>query len=189
MTLQLLKDVFIWAILFPGLDVLTAILTKKMFKIPSLYSPTVNVLLLEALHEKCPNTEFFLVRIFPYSDQEKPSIGTLFTQYGVQGTQIFLLKLLTFQRCWLGAREVSWVVRFVLRNILKSLQKRKLKTETFFCCSNKITLCTIPLGEFNQSCFSRKIHSLMQRKTALCLYLHEEMNKSITHRKYGLYSI
>ena len=81
------------------------------------------------------------------------------------------------------------LVRFVLRNILKSLQKRKLKTETFFCCSNKITLCTIPLGEFNQSCFSRKIHSLMQRKTALCLYLHDEMNKSITHRKYGLYSI
>ena len=69
------------------------------------------------------------------------------------------------------------------------LTKRKLKTETFFCCSNKITLCTIPLGEFNQSCFSRKIHSLMQRKIALCLYLHDEMNKSITHRKYELYSI
>ena len=40
-----------------------------------------------ALHEKCPNTEFFLVRIFPHSDwirenmdQKKLRIWTLFTQ-------------------------------------------------------------------------------------------------------------
>ena len=34
------------------------------------------------LREKCqcPNTEFFLVRIFLYSDQKKPRIWTLFTQ-------------------------------------------------------------------------------------------------------------
>ena len=41
----------------------------------------------EALREKCSNTEFFLVRIFPYSvriwentDQKKLRIGTLFMQ-------------------------------------------------------------------------------------------------------------
>ena len=34
----------------------------------------------EALREKCPNTEFFLVRIFPNSDQKKLRIGTLFMQ-------------------------------------------------------------------------------------------------------------
>ena len=32
------------------------------------------------LHEKCPNTEFFLIRIFLYSDQKKLHIWTLFTQ-------------------------------------------------------------------------------------------------------------
>ena len=32
------------------------------------------------LPEKCPNTEFFLVRIFPHSDQKKLRIWTLFTQ-------------------------------------------------------------------------------------------------------------
>ena len=42
----------------------------------------------EALREKCPNTEFFLVRIFPYSariwentEQKKLRIGTLFMQW------------------------------------------------------------------------------------------------------------
>ena len=29
----------------------------------------------------CPNTEFFLIRIFPYWDQKKLRIWTLFTQY------------------------------------------------------------------------------------------------------------
>ena len=40
-----------------------------------------------SLYEKCPNTEFFLVRIFPYSvrmrenkDQQKLRIWSLFTQ-------------------------------------------------------------------------------------------------------------
>ena len=44
------------------------------------------------LREKCPNKEFFLVRIFPYSvrlrentDQKKPRIWTLFTQCTSQG--------------------------------------------------------------------------------------------------------
>ena len=32
------------------------------------------------LREKCPTTEFFLVRIFPHSDQKKLPIWTLFTQ-------------------------------------------------------------------------------------------------------------
>ena len=32
------------------------------------------------LREKCPNTEFLLVRIFLYSDQKKLRIWTLFTQ-------------------------------------------------------------------------------------------------------------
>ena len=31
--------------------------------------------------EKCPNTEFFLVRIFLYSDRKKLRIWTLFTQW------------------------------------------------------------------------------------------------------------
>ena len=34
-----------------------------------------------SLREKCPNTEFFLVRIFPHSDQKKLRIWTLFTQW------------------------------------------------------------------------------------------------------------
>ena len=32
------------------------------------------------LREKCPNTEFFLIGIFLYSDQKKLRIWTLFTQ-------------------------------------------------------------------------------------------------------------
>ena len=32
------------------------------------------------LREKCPNMEFFLVRIFPHSDQKKLCLWTLFTQ-------------------------------------------------------------------------------------------------------------
>ena len=36
--------------------------------------------ILKSLCEKCPNTEFFLVRIFPYSAQKKLRIWTLFTQ-------------------------------------------------------------------------------------------------------------
>ena len=43
-------------------------------------------LALKALREKCPNTEFFLVRIFPHSvrenmDQKELRIWTLFTQW------------------------------------------------------------------------------------------------------------
>ena len=34
-----------------------------------------------ALHEKCPNTEFFLVCIFLYLDQKKLCTWTLFTQW------------------------------------------------------------------------------------------------------------
>ena len=44
-----------------------------------------------ALCEKCPNTEFFLVRIFPYpvrirenTDQKNLRIWTLFTQCSLQ---------------------------------------------------------------------------------------------------------
>ena len=33
-----------------------------------------------SLREKCPNTEVFLVRIFPNSDQKKLRIWTLFMQ-------------------------------------------------------------------------------------------------------------
>ena len=38
-----------------------------------------------SLREKCPNTEFFLVRIFQWSDQKKLRIWTLFTQYTWSG--------------------------------------------------------------------------------------------------------
>ena len=34
-----------------------------------------------SLREKCPNTKFFLVRIFLYSDQKKLHIWTLFMQW------------------------------------------------------------------------------------------------------------
>ena len=44
--------------------------------------------MLPTLREKCPNTEFFLVRIFLYSDQKQLHIGTLFTYYNA-------MKLLT----------------------------------------------------------------------------------------------
>ena len=37
-------------------------------------------LMYQALREKCRNTEFFMVRIFLYSDQEKLRIWILFTQ-------------------------------------------------------------------------------------------------------------
>ena len=40
----------------------------------------MNQLKTESLCEKCPNTGFFLVRIFSYSDQKKLLILTLFTQ-------------------------------------------------------------------------------------------------------------
>ena len=36
-----------------------------------------------SLREKCPNTEFFLVSIFPYLDQKKLLIWTLFTQRSI----------------------------------------------------------------------------------------------------------
>ena len=49
-----------------------------------------------ALREKCPNTEFFLVRILLYSvriqenaDQKKLRIWTLFTQWGIFSTAIY----------------------------------------------------------------------------------------------------
>ena len=42
--------------------------------------PNVKKPLKEPLREKCPKTEFFLVRIFPYSDQKKLRIWTLFMQ-------------------------------------------------------------------------------------------------------------
>ena len=49
---------------------------------------SANILSRQTLHEKCPNTEFFLVRIFLYSvriqentDQKKLRIWTLFTQW------------------------------------------------------------------------------------------------------------
>ena len=35
---------------------------------------------LSTLRKKCPNMEFFLVRIFPHLDQKKLRIWTLFTQ-------------------------------------------------------------------------------------------------------------
>ena len=38
-------------------------------------------LLIETLRQKCPNTEFLLVRIFLYLDQKKLRIWTLFTQW------------------------------------------------------------------------------------------------------------
>ena len=63
------------------------------FKDLKLYASAVNLSseitfsISDALHENCPNTEFFLVRIFLYlfriqenKDQKKPRIWTLFTQ-------------------------------------------------------------------------------------------------------------
>ena len=54
----------------------------------------------KSLREKCPNTEFFLVRIFLYLDwiqknvdQKKLRIWTLFTQWIVHGTLSTLLNL------------------------------------------------------------------------------------------------
>ena len=38
------------------------------------------------LREKCPNTEFFQVRIFPHSDKKKLRIWTLFTQWIMSDT-------------------------------------------------------------------------------------------------------
>ena len=41
-----------------------------------------------ALHEKCPNTEFFFSHIFLYSDKKKLRIWTLFTQWWTE-TELF----------------------------------------------------------------------------------------------------
>ena len=56
---------------------------------------------IQALSEKYPNTEFFLVRIFPYSvrmwentDQTKLRIWTFFLLKMLVTTTIFLLKML-----------------------------------------------------------------------------------------------
>ena len=46
----------------------------ELFSFISFYEPF-------SLREKCPNTEFFMVRIFLYSDQKKLRIWTLFTQW------------------------------------------------------------------------------------------------------------
>ena len=44
----------------------------------SVYNPSAF-----SLREKCPNAEFFLVPIFPYLDQRKLRIWTLFTQCSI----------------------------------------------------------------------------------------------------------
>ena len=46
---------------------------NKMFKVKPEQFNTVNLNL--ALREKCPNMEFFLVRIFPYSDSIRRFTG------------------------------------------------------------------------------------------------------------------
>ena len=54
----------------------------------------ISLILKLTLREKCPNTEFFLVRIFPHSDwirenmdQKKLRIWTLFTQCNIKNTE------------------------------------------------------------------------------------------------------
>ena len=42
----------------------------------------------ETLPENCPNAEFFLVRIFPHSDQKKPRTWTFFTQWKLYGFEL-----------------------------------------------------------------------------------------------------
>ena len=50
-----------------------------------------------SLREKCPNTEFFLVRIFLYSGQKKLRIWTLFTQGVRQMLKILQCQIINFK--------------------------------------------------------------------------------------------
>ena len=47
-----------------------------------------------ALREKCPNTNLFLVRMRENTDQKKPRIWTLFTQWGGGGIIFDLVRKL-----------------------------------------------------------------------------------------------
>ena len=44
-----------------------------------------------SLSEKCSNTDFFLIHIFPYSDQKKLRIWTIFTQCYSQSQKSYLI--------------------------------------------------------------------------------------------------
>ena len=106
---------------------------RRMF-VRSVFKSCDNKLLRNALREKCPNTEFFLVRIFPHSDQirrdtysvrmwenmdqKKVRISILFTQwmwgdiYSNLHTQVRLTK--------------NWDI-----TIVKTLAKSLLKVTNF----------------------------------------------------------
>ena len=65
-----------------------------------------------ALREKCPNTEFFLVHIFLYSDQKILRIWILFTHCRLSGTQCSVIKDLS---------EINTFLSTVLNDIVLSL--------------------------------------------------------------------
>ena len=82
----------------------------------------------EALREKCPSTEFFLVCIFPYSvrmqantDQKKLRIWTLFTQWSrvavaTKGVQAHLVLSLMAEEIHLLQKNLG-----IMEEILNSL--------------------------------------------------------------------
>ena len=57
---------------------------------------------ISAVREKCPNKEFFLLRIFPYSDQKKLCIWTFFTECVLSAVLVIFKKQshLSFSRGW-----------------------------------------------------------------------------------------
>ena len=64
------------------------------------------------LREKCPNTEFFLVRIFLYSDQKKLRIWTHFTQ--CSSLKELMINGVVFEIYFGSYYMVTW--GFVLQN-------------------------------------------------------------------------
>ena len=68
----------------------------------------------KSLRGKCPNTEFFLVGIFPHSDQKKLRIWTLFTQCLV----LVYLLLLVLPIIKISFSRVEYMLHFIfLQNI------------------------------------------------------------------------
>ena len=98
------------------------------------------------LREKYPNTEFFLVLIFPYSDQINLRIWTLFTQCNTwQGSRvcyeelwnIFTISLVTV---WIVSVEITVTMNteYRVKRSTSTVQKIKFSIKDFFSKCDQI---------------------------------------------------
>ena len=135
------------------------------------------------LREKCPNTEFFLVRIFLYSawilksphsfrkqesaDQKKQYLDTFYS------VQMFLFCLLKLEKCiFMEHIEMRWDIYMFLKNKYRPAAKKTLSLhfELFFWKKRNLWTCqhqpaknppflrTSPSG-----CFLRKFKTELQK--------------------------